>query len=45
MTEAVRRAVTEGFTQIAFADLSLQDIRRYREERLASTGLTERSQH
>lgn len=40
MTEAVCRAVAEGFTQIAFADLFLQDIRRYREERLAGTGLT-----
>ena len=40
MADAVRRAVAEGFTQIAFADLFLQDIRRYREERLAGTGLT-----
>ncbi len=39
MASAVRRAVAEGFTQIAFADLFLQDIRKYREERLAGTGL------
>ena len=40
MSEAVHRAVAEGFTQIAFADLFLEDVRRYREERLAGTGLT-----
>jgi uncharacterized protein (TIGR00290 family) len=40
MADAVRRAVAEGFTQMAFGDLFLQDIRRYREERLAGTGLT-----
>jgi diphthamide synthase (EF-2-diphthine--ammonia ligase) len=40
MADAVRRSVAEGFTQIAFADLFLQDIRTYREERLAGTGLT-----
>ena len=40
MADAVRRAVAEGFTHVAFADLFLEDIRRYREERLAGTGLT-----
>ena len=40
MAAAVRRAVAEGFTHIAFGDLFLEDIRRYREERLAGTGLT-----
>jgi uncharacterized protein (TIGR00290 family) len=40
MAGAVRDAVAEGFTQIAFGDLFLEDIRRYREERLAGTGLT-----
>lgn len=40
MRKAVARATAEGFTHIAFADLFLQDIRRYREERLAGTGLT-----
>lgn len=40
MSEAVTRAVGEGFTYAAFGDLFLPDIRRYREERLAGTGLT-----
>jgi len=40
MAEAVARAVREGFTHAAFGDLFLQDIRRYREERLAGSGLT-----
>lgn len=40
MAEAVRRAVADGFTHIAFGDLFLEDIRRYREERLAGTSLT-----
>jgi len=40
MREAVARAVAEGFTHMAFGDLFLEDIRRYREEKLAGTGLT-----
>jgi uncharacterized protein (TIGR00290 family) len=40
MAEAVGRAVAEGFTHVAFGDLFLEDIRRYREERLAGSGLT-----
>ncbi|MEO7190281.1 MAG: ATP-binding protein [Vicinamibacterales bacterium] len=40
MATNVRRAVHEGFTHIAFGDLFLEDIRRYREERLAGSGLT-----
>src|SRR6059058_3042913 len=40
MSAAVARAVRERFTHVAFADLFLEDIRRYREERLAGTGLT-----
>jgi uncharacterized protein (TIGR00290 family) len=40
MAAAVARAVAEGFTHMAFGDLFLEDIRRYREERLAGTGLT-----
>jgi uncharacterized protein (TIGR00290 family) len=40
MQGAVVRAVAEGFTHVAFGDLFLHDIRRYREERLAGTGLT-----
>jgi uncharacterized protein (TIGR00290 family) len=39
MREAVARARAEGFTHVAFGDLFLEDIRRYREERLARTGL------
>jgi uncharacterized protein (TIGR00290 family) len=39
MAAAVARAVAEGFTHAAFGDLFLEDIRRYREERLAGTGL------
>jgi uncharacterized protein (TIGR00290 family) len=40
MAEAVGRAVADGFTHVAFGDLFLEDIRRYREERLAGSGLT-----
>src|SRR5882672_756557 len=40
MASAVARAVAEGFTHMAFGDLFLEDIRRYREEKLAGTGLT-----
>ena len=40
MGEAVSRAVEDGFTHVAFGDLFLEDIRRYREEKLAGTGLT-----
>ena len=40
MAQAVVRAVREGFTHAAFGDLFLEDIRRYREERLAGSGLT-----
>jgi uncharacterized protein (TIGR00290 family) len=39
MAAAVARAVAEGFAQIAFGDLYLEDVRRYRESRLAGTGL------
>jgi uncharacterized protein (TIGR00290 family) len=39
MGNAVERAVAEGFTHVAFGDLFLEDVRRYREERLAGTGL------
>ncbi len=37
--EAVKRMVAAGFTHMAFGDLFLEDVRRYREERLAGTGL------
>ncbi len=39
MAEAVRGFVTDGFTHVAFGDLFLEDVRRYREERLTGTGL------
>jgi uncharacterized protein (TIGR00290 family) len=37
---AVDGAVAEGFTHVAFGDLFLEDVRKYREDRLAGTGLT-----
>ena len=37
---AVEQAVADGFTHVAFGDLFLEDVRKYREERLAGTGLT-----
>ena len=40
MRGACGRAVAEGFTHVAFGDLFLDDVRRYREERLAGTGLS-----
>ncbi|HET9192741.1 MAG TPA: hypothetical protein VFO21_07670 [Vicinamibacterales bacterium] len=40
MGAAVRAAVADGFTHVAFGDLFLPDIRRYREEHLAGSGLT-----
>ena len=40
MHAAVSLAVAEGFTHVAFGDLFLEDVRRYREDRLAGTGLT-----
>ena len=36
---AVAAAVADGFTHVAFGDLFLEDVRRYREERLAGSGL------
>jgi uncharacterized protein (TIGR00290 family) len=39
MARAVREAVADGFTHVAFGDLFLDDVRRYREERLTGTGL------
>jgi diphthamide synthase (EF-2-diphthine--ammonia ligase) len=40
MRGVVSRAVADGYTHMAFADLFLPDVRRYREEKLAGTGLT-----
>jgi uncharacterized protein (TIGR00290 family) len=39
MSAACRAAVADGFTHVAFGDLFLEDVRRYREERLAGSGL------
>jgi uncharacterized protein (TIGR00290 family) len=39
MGEAVARAVDEGITHMIFGDLFLRDIRAYREQKLAGTGL------
>jgi len=39
MRQAVGEAVARGFSHVAFGDLFLDDVRRYREERLAGTGL------
>jgi uncharacterized protein (TIGR00290 family) len=40
MTIAVNGFLADGFTHVAFGDLFLEDVRRYREERMAGTGLT-----
>jgi uncharacterized protein (TIGR00290 family) len=40
MAAAMARARAEGITQVAFGDLFLEDVRRYREERLAPIGIT-----
>jgi uncharacterized protein (TIGR00290 family) len=40
MSAAIAKAKAEGFTHVAFGDLFLDDIRRYREERMKGTGLT-----
>jgi uncharacterized protein (TIGR00290 family) len=39
MAAALAEAKTEGVTQVIFGDLFLEDVRRYREERLAGTGI------
>lgn len=39
MRDAVAAAVADGFTHAAFGDLFLEDVRRYREDRLAGSGL------
>jgi len=39
MAGAIERAKAEGITVMAFGDLFLEDIRRYREERLAGSGI------
>lgn len=40
MAAFVARVTADGVSHIAFGDLFLEDVRRYREERLAGTGLT-----
>ena len=40
MAAAVAAARSDGYTHVAFGDLFLEDVRRYREDRLAGTGLT-----
>ena len=39
LREASRTAVAAGFTHVAFGDLFLEDVRKYREERMAGSGL------
>ncbi len=39
MARAVARARADGITAIAFGDLFLEDVRRYREEKLGSSGI------
>ena len=39
MRTAVSSAVADGFTHVAFGDLFLEDVRAYRESRLAGSGL------
>jgi len=39
MRTAVAAAVANGFTHVAFGDLFLEDVRKYREDRLAGSGL------
>ncbi len=40
MQQAIARACGEGVTHMVFGDLFLEDIRKYREEKLAGTGVT-----
>jgi len=42
MAGALAQAKSEGVTQVIFGDLFLADVRRYREEKLAGTGVTPR---
>ncbi len=39
MAEALQRARREGVTRMVFGDLFLEDVRRYREKKLAGTGI------
>lgn len=39
MRDAIARFVDDGYTHVAFGDLFLEDVRKYREDRLAGSGL------
>lgn len=39
MKTAIEGFVADGFTHVAFGDLFLEDVRKYREDRLAGSGL------
>jgi uncharacterized protein (TIGR00290 family) len=39
MAEAIEKFIADGVTHMAFGDLFLEDVRRYREDRLAGTGI------
>jgi uncharacterized protein (TIGR00290 family) len=39
MKTAIEGIVADGFTHVAFGDLFLEDVRKYREDRLAGSGL------
>jgi diphthamide synthase (EF-2-diphthine--ammonia ligase) len=39
MKAAIAGFVADGFTHVAFGDLFLEDVRRYREQRMAGSGL------
>ena len=39
MSEAIRNALAAGITMMAFGDLFLEDVRRYREAHLSGTGM------
>src|SRR4029079_17192972 len=40
MREAIAQAVADGVTHMIFGDLFLEDVRAYREQKLAGTGIT-----
>jgi uncharacterized protein (TIGR00290 family) len=40
MAAATAQAVADGFSHVAFGDLFLEDVRRYRERQLSGSGLT-----
>jgi uncharacterized protein (TIGR00290 family) len=40
MTEVLTRLKTQGISKVAFGDIWLEDVRRYREENLAKVGMT-----